>query len=148
MIWNLYHMTPVKAGNVSSHQVFIDEKSVFHEWNPEHWQNRVFTLKGLRDYLINGSGVKCRWVSGMSRKQGGGRGRQYGTVLRFLHHSIDFSAVRSCCITVDLFKNTQNVFLKNTHNRHPICCPHGQYMGCLLQVQTLHYIFLMPWLWY
>ena len=30
-------------------------------------------------------------------------------------------------------------FLKNTHNRHPIDCPHGQAMGCLLWVQNQLY---------
>ena len=32
---------------------------------------------------------------------------------------------------------TWSVFALSTHNRHPIACPSGQAMGCLLWVQSL-----------
>ena len=31
-------------------------------------------------------------------------------------------------------------FLQNMHNRHPIACPYGQAMGCLVWLQSLTYV--------
>ena len=66
----------------------------------------------------------------------------------FLSHkkffSIFYMVIMWCCY------NTVN-FLQSHHNGHPIACPHGQAMGCLLWFLNVIYVppqslqYCMPW---
>ena len=95
------------------------------------------SLEGILRWLSISSvwsRVKCAWRLGVRGEEP--IGTENGKYRIFQRISTWF------CYTVQCHYNTVN-FLQYPHNRHPITCPLGQGMGCLLCFSSLIHVLLL-----